>query len=465
MRHLQLAELRDSWSVWLGVSLAFVITNATLALSAAVGVIGVRAVLDGRIDFWDSAAYTFAPGLNLLYCLVVGAVVIGSATSLVVESRRGGLARLSLAGATPTQVVATVMGQLVAVTVVCAIVGDLIALALIEPALAFSSRGGDSPQPPASYAVWPLVAANGLAVLAALLGGLRAAVRASRIGPVEALRQSRSGAEDRMTVWRWIGLAVCALACLAIFAAIAVLPSLSRSELFSNLFLSAVTLLILVAAALALAAPLVVAPVTRGWTMIIPGRHPVWHLARTSAVGRASRLSKTVIPVMLTIALLCGLIMISDVIEGVFAVLVPDGEISGVGLDATLGLIGMPLLVALSGGVGSLVLMSRQRDAELALAGIVGATPAQRMAIPALEGVIIAVTGTVLAAPPVGLCLVYLGIALPVSGFPFDLHPSYAAFTIGFGTCLLITVAATLLPTLRALRQPEPRVVARLVAD
>ncbi len=42
----------------------------------------------------------------------------------------------------------------------------------------------------------------------------------------------------------------------------------------------------------------------------------------------------------------------------------------------------MALVVAISGGVGVLVMMSRQRDAELALSGAVGTTPAQRTLLP-----------------------------------------------------------------------------------
>ncbi len=54
----------------------------------------------------------------------------------------------------------------------------------------------------------------------------------------------------------------------------------------------------------------------------------------------------------------------------------------------------------MSGGVSVLLMMSRQRESELALAGIVGATKRQQVLVPVLEGVIITVTATILGASP-----------------------------------------------------------------
>ncbi len=44
MRQLHLAELRDSWSAWSGVCVAFIVTNFALALAALVTVAGFAAV-------------------------------------------------------------------------------------------------------------------------------------------------------------------------------------------------------------------------------------------------------------------------------------------------------------------------------------------------------------------------------------------------------------------------------------
>ena len=77
---------------------------------------------------------------------------------------------------------------------------------------------------------------------------------------------------------------------------------------------------------------------------------------------------------------------------------------------------GLPLLVAIAGGVGSLLMMSRQRDAELALAGIAGAEPRQRMLMPALEALIITGTSIVLAIGMVAPMLAFYAFAMSSVG-------------------------------------------------
>ncbi|MGO3315308.1 MAG: hypothetical protein ACTIMA_16135, partial [Brachybacterium tyrofermentans] len=91
MHRLQLAELRDSWTTWLGVSLGFITTNFALVLSALTLVAGSRAVQKGHLDPLDSTAFVITPAQNLLFCAVVGMVVIGTATNLALSARRGAL--------------------------------------------------------------------------------------------------------------------------------------------------------------------------------------------------------------------------------------------------------------------------------------------------------------------------------------------------------------------------------------
>ncbi|MGD5639543.1 FtsX-like permease family protein, partial [Xanthomonas citri pv. citri] len=146
-----------------------------------------RMLADGTLALTDSTALVYLPGINLVFCALVGASVIGASTSLVVDSRRGSLARLALSGATPRQVVATVMTQLVAVSLACAVLGDVIAYAVLQPTLDVlaSERSAELVPPTAVYALWPALLANLLAVGLALVGGFRQAYRASRIPPVE----------------------------------------------------------------------------------------------------------------------------------------------------------------------------------------------------------------------------------------------------------------------------------------
>ncbi|TBT83204.1 hypothetical protein ET989_12060 [Propioniciclava sinopodophylli] len=109
--------------------------------------------------------------------------------------------------------------------------------------------------------------------------------------------------------------------------------------------------------------------------------------------------------------------------------------------------------------------MSKQRDAELALVGITGATPNQRRLLPVLEATILTVTAAIPAAAALGVMLGFLVVSFRAAGLVPGIDVPASAWLLGVGVTGLIMVAATFLPTLSALRLPEPRVVARLAAE
>lgn len=467
MRRLHLAELRDSWSAWLGVCVAFIVTNFALAIASLVLLAGQNAVRTGVIDLLNSTAFTFLPGLNIVFCAVIGSAVIGASTSLVVDSRRGSLARLALAGATPAQVVSTILSQLAVVSLACSLVGALLAYACLEPLLFFlaNERGENLPVPTPLYEVWPVLLSSLLAVGVAVLGGFKQARLASRIPPVEALRQASGTGVERMARGRWVSAAGYALVLVAAYGSIPAVTAVRTKETFSNVVILSTVVLVVAAGLLARLAPVLVGPLTRFWTKAVPSFDPSWDLVRSTTVAKGARLTKSVVPVMMAIGLLFGMVAVGDALVATMRASGDYTELSGVGLSSTLVLLGLPLLIALAGGVGSLIMMSKQRDAELALSGIVGTTPGQRLAMPVLEGVIITVTGAILGVVMAGLCLGFLAVAIPRVGYAFAFSPSYLTFVVALAVCAVITIAATLLPTLPSLRKPEPRVIARLVAE
>lgn len=466
---LHLAELRDSWTAWLGVCIGFLVINFTLALSALALLSGIAAVNSGKLALDESAAFVWAPGMNLVFCAVIGATVIGSSTSLVVDSRRGSLARLALNGATPAQVVRTVLSQLVVVSVTCSVLGGGLALLVVEPALFFLAYGRRDdeglPPPDSAHALWPVLLAGLFAVVLTLLGGLKQARLASRIPPVEALRLANDRPDDRITVLRWIRVGVWLLIVIAAFGAIPAITAEPTKETMSNLLQVSLVLLIVVAALLADIAPLLVGPLTRAWTKLVPSIDPSWDLARATTIAKASRLTKSIIPVMVAIGLIFGMVAQGDVLVSSLAASGFNIPLTGVGIGTFVIFLGLPLLIALSGGVGSLIMMSKQRDAELALSGIIGTTPAQRIAMPIMEGLIIAVTGAILSLVMVVVAIGYLAVGFSATEFTFAFSPSYLTFAAAFGITLLITVLATLVPTLPSSRTPEPRIIARLTAQ
>ena len=104
MRTLIIAELRAAWSSWLAVLIAFVVTSFAIVL-AVLAIDSLQATnASGAIPDSEIAALVFLPAWNLALAIVGTLSVIGAVTGLVVQARRGALARLALAGATPAQV-------------------------------------------------------------------------------------------------------------------------------------------------------------------------------------------------------------------------------------------------------------------------------------------------------------------------------------------------------------------------
>ena len=471
MRQLHLAEIRGSWSTWLGVCLAFITTNFTLTLCALTTVAGARAMRTRDRDPLDSSALVFIPAQNLAFCAVIGMVVIGTATNLALSARRGALARLALNGATPAQIIGTVMIQLVLVSLTSSVIGAALALVAQRPALAFLAyerieAGTPMPAPEPVHTIWPILLTALGAIAVAVLGGLRQTLRASRVAPVEALREHHGDDRTaRMSGGRVVSTVLTGLVLAAAYGSVAVFTADPDSETISNLTLLSMAVLIVMAALLALLAPVVVGPLTRAWVRLLPLPWASWQLARRTVSARARRLIRSVTPVMMTIGLLLGMLAIWESLESTLVANGYDIEITATGPATLLAFLGLPLLIALAGGIGSLIMMSRQRDAELALLGITGATPVQRVAVPVLEAVIITVTATMLGVLMAAGAVGVLAFGLPAAGMTYAFVPPTAMFVAAVTVTLVISVAATLLPTLPALREVEPVVIGRLVAD
>lgn len=470
MRRVYLAELRDAWPAWLGVSLSFIVVNAAVVLTVVIGWTGLAAVADGRMTLESSASWTIGQALVLACILLVAVPVVGSATSLVVGSRRGSLARLALAGATPAQVRRAVAVQLAAVSLVSAPLGDLLAVLAMRPWLAlmdYQARAEPtwvSLEP--DYSVLPFLVTNlGCAALV-VWAGRRQARLAGDVPPVEALRQSQ--APDPRQGLGPAGWALCLLSGAAVIASIASVPIQLEhryKETVSNLMIVGFLQVFLWGALLAALAPVLVGPLTRLWTRLVPWASPAWVIARATVSARIDRLYKSVVPVMFTFAIGVGSMSVVDSLISTIAVSMGSLQLSLPMWDTFVLQFGLPLLIAFAGGVGSLLMMGRQRDAELALAGVAGASPGQRVAIPALEALIITVTAVLLSLLVIVPSLAFQAYSLGAAGLtwtPTLSAPLIVGTFIGGG---LATAAATVLPTLPAQRLPEPRVIAQLVAE
>lgn len=463
------AELRESWSAWLGVILGFLATSFSFTLAALVTASGLAAsdtAMPAQIaqQYWSVAAF------NLVVAVFVGLTVVGTATALVVNSRRGAIARLALAGAGPGQITRTMMGQLAAVALASALAGNALGVLGLQPTLDFlrAERGAEA----AGFVVPPLVEPSVLIgidllwLVVVLLGGWREARRANRIPPVEALRAAQ-GLDGRRPplIGRLVRAAIALIALAAMFVAIRPIAAERGSETFTMLLQLTMLVLVVTGWLLAELMPQLVGPLTRAWTTLVPTRNPEWFVARATVLARSARLAGSVTPVMFTMGLTLGILGLGGTVNRILAAAGTGVVLDYVGGMSFLKLLGLALLIALAGSVGSLIMMSRQREAELALLGIAGATPAQRLRTPLLEGVIVVLSATLCGLVMVAVCFGYLATAMWAIHWPFVPELPLASGVVALLCAGGITVAATVLPTRRTASLPEPRVIARLVAE
>ncbi|MFT3887781.1 MAG: hypothetical protein QM713_06420 [Arachnia sp.] len=471
MRAIILAELKAAWSSWAAVLLAFVAASFAVLVS----LIGVDAVEQtvalGVVDEEAVMSLRFLPIWNLLLSLLAGLSVIAAVTGLVVQARRGSLARLSLAGATPGQVSRILLAQLAVVALLGAFVGAVLALVSVRPILATELRDrAIEPQLASDIAAqvhpnvaWAALGAVGF-VAWAVLSGMGQSRVAAALSPVEALRTVPGATVRRRRIGRWVGAVLLALLVAGLgTAAVLMAPELGVDGSSAVLQMSVICML-LTGSVLSLSAPLTVGLLTRVWTALIPSRSAPWVLARAGVIAKGERLARTVTPVMFAIGILVGLGALAASTNAFLESVGREG-LDQAGVTSLLLLVALVLLISTGGGVSVVLMMSRQREGELALIGVTGGTSAQQVMVVVFEGAIITVTavllGCVMSAVGVGIFaagLGALGMAAPVI-VPWGV---LGAVALVFA---VITIASTTLPVLPSLGRSARTVVAQLAAE
>ena len=221
MGSIIVAELKSAWTAWFAVILAFIATSFALILPLLAWTAVEETIATGPIPESEVLALRFLPVWNLAIALLAALNVIGAVTGLVVESRRGSLARLALAGATPGQVSRILLAQLAVVAAVGAVFGGLLAIRAVPPAveIAVGDRGIDQSvvvaHPDLGMALLGFV---GFIVLA-MVAGFRQSRVAAAVPAVEALRTIPGARVRRRRIGRWIGAFLLALLIAGIAAA------------------------------------------------------------------------------------------------------------------------------------------------------------------------------------------------------------------------------------------------------
>lgn len=195
LTHLSRHTVRRNGSPYIG-SVVALFFGATL-IGLTVELIAAVTSYESRVAPGDTTTLAQLEDLSSMLGVMSGfsgfiaIFVVASTFSFVVSSRRRELGLLRLIGATPRQIRRMVRGESIIVAAIASLTGGLVAHLTAPLALWFAHERGAAPVRLDAPSIWLNLAITvpvGTAI--ALLGARAAARRASRISPVDAMREA-----------------------------------------------------------------------------------------------------------------------------------------------------------------------------------------------------------------------------------------------------------------------------------
>lgn len=350
----------------------------------------------------------------------------------IVYQRRRVLALWQLAGMTDRQMLRILRAQ-IALLAVGALVISIPIVAVLTPwILDIMRAAGLLFTPPMStdgvyvgYLVGAI--ASGLVCVSAVRGVSRE-LRA--IDPLEAIR-SEGVRELPMNLRRWITMLI--LGTLSVLLFVSSLLAKNPQDAASGALVAGV----LGVATVNTGGPLILIGAVRAWTRLVPEHLSAsWFLARKTLIASTSR------TVAATGSITTAVFLFSSLFSQ---------NTGSPTQDATFViLIGFPLAVSITGSVVLVFMAGQQREREIHLAELAGATPAQQKRQALFEGVIVVVTGGLIGLGLSTLMLAALEPSTVASGGKSTFAVPWRDFAIISLVLLVLNVIATVLPTMIA---------------
>ncbi|HEY9291639.1 MAG TPA: FtsX-like permease family protein [Microlunatus sp.] len=300
---------RDRWQVFVGAivtvclgvalvqsSLLALISAATAAVPPGLSQAGAAALQEG----YDYAVTLL--GMVLGLATFVAVFIVGTTFAFTVAQRRQELSLLRLTGASRGQIRSLLVGEAVLLGLIGSAVGALLGLPVMRLQVWMLIRLDFAPPGfTARWLPWVLLVSIGAGVLISVLGVLAASLRAARIRPLEALRETGEAVRV-MTASRWVLGILCTaggVLLLALFPA----GDTERPVWFVQLtpFLVSVPLVVGFSAL----APLIVPLVGRLLGLIFHGR--LAELALANLRFDARRSASTAAPIMVLVAFVASI--------------------------------------------------------------------------------------------------------------------------------------------------------------
>ena len=438
MMRLVFSDLRDHAATWIGAFL----------VAVGCGYIGGWAVsIEASAETFDGLRSVGS--VVIAFSSVAAVAVLALTANLTVDTQRRSYALWQLANMKPRLVSAVVLVQLVVVAVLGAMCGTLLTTITFSPLFpwVFGARVEYAQAVPRVGAasmpfVWLAVAGT------FLCGGLKGARSAGRTSPLAVLRESkpRRAGMTWMRVLLFAGLAIGAWQVAAIM-----IGSVPGVVMNWSLYLP-----ILTTAGIAAIGPLAFAAILKAWTSVVPqSRWNAWYVARHTARFGLSASTSVETPIMVGFGLVAGIYSVMSI----WADYSGQHGMTFTGLDWTAAILmmGGPVLLCAIGAAVSVVMTSKSRTRDVALLIAGGARPRTLLAAAVCEAFIHAVTATLagMAAVVVSNAVTACAVGMPLfDGLAFG--EGLAVSLAGF----VLVLAATLVPTLAALRKEPATVLA-----
>ncbi|MFE6735327.1 FtsX-like permease family protein [Microbacterium sp. NPDC057650] len=456
VRGLIVADLRHSLRIWVGSLLLLTVVYLCSMWVCGLLMIGVTnisipAIIDAVSGMGDGApSQEFIDAMvpvgivsSLSVCLVVfagiAAITVRNIVNAIVYQRRRTLALWQLAGMTDAQMLKVLRGQVGLLSVAAVVIAAVVAIATAPAMIEFLRSGGLMTAEMGGAGIYigyvlGVVVAAVVSVIA--VNGASRELRA--ISPLEAIR-SEGVRELPMTRSRWSVAGI--LLALAVVIAGAALATKKVDDASGPAILAGFAAV----AACATAGPVVIVGLMRAWTGLVPAHLSAsWFLARETLAAATARTVATISSVAITVFLFTGMFSLLMTAQP------GTGGIGGQDVFGFTLIVGFPTLVAATGAVVIVFMAGQQREHEIQLAELAGATPAQQLRQALFEAVIVVVTGViiggVLALVPGLLIQPALLATYGSAGYAFAWLP----FLIAVGSLLVLNVLATVTPTLIA---------------
>ena len=453
MKNLVIADLRHSIRIWAGsllvlsvvqlcsmwvVGLMMVgITNsATDYASAAPGSLQDAAgtpLTPDDLALLSSGIVT-ATSFALTITLIVGGITVRNVVNAIVYQRRRVIALWQLAGMTERQTLRILRGQVALLSLLALVIAGVAATLSTEWNLSVLRDTDILFTPPMStegvYLGYPIGGVIGLAISVFAVRGVSKELRS--ISALEAMR-SEGVREIPMTRRKWVGMLIWGAIAITLLVLAA---TMTRLDAALNLALYGGILAIV---AVNIGGPLIMVGLVGAWTRSVPKHVSAsWFLARQTLLAASARTVAAAGSISVAVFLFTGVFSMQTAIGG-------DTDINGFVL-----LVGFPLFISTSGSIVLVFMAGQQREREIHLAELAGATPAQQRRQALFEALIVVATGSGIG---LGLSVAMIAVMQPaiiLAVGHLSMNVSWGHFFGVTAALLVLNVAATLIPTMIA---------------